>query len=87
MYRSLSADVRLSLWVCLRLAGEPNYKVHFHDDETFTLSTDLTTLKKEVERFEGKDGFSGFLSFLQEVCPVLTRFPASEEADWFVNHR
>ena len=48
-------------------AGEPNYKVHFHDDETFELSTDLTRLKREVERFEGKDGFAGFLGFLAEV--------------------
>lgn len=46
---------------------DPNYKVHFHDDTTFTLSTDLATMKSEVERFEGKDGFERYLSFLQEA--------------------
>jgi phytoene desaturase (3,4-didehydrolycopene-forming) len=45
---------------------EPNYNVHFHDDATFKLSTDLATMKEEVERFEGKDGFERYLSFLQE---------------------
>jgi phytoene desaturase (3,4-didehydrolycopene-forming) len=44
----------------------PNYRVHFHDDTTFTLSTDLAVMKKEVERFEGIDGFERYLSFLQE---------------------
>ncbi|KAF2265414.1 phytoene dehydrogenase [Lojkania enalia] len=45
---------------------EPNYKIHFHDGVTFHMSTDLTTMKAEIERFEGKDGFYRYLSFLQE---------------------
>lgn len=45
---------------------EPNYKVHFHDDTCFTLSTNLAEMKIEVERFEGKDGFERYLGFLQE---------------------
>ncbi|KAH7126568.1 phytoene dehydrogenase [Dendryphion nanum] len=45
---------------------DPNYKVHFHDKTSFELSTDLATMKREIERFEGKDGFERYLSFLQE---------------------
>jgi phytoene desaturase (3,4-didehydrolycopene-forming) len=45
---------------------EPNYNVHFHDDTSFKLSTDLSIMKEEVERFEGTDGFERYLSFLQE---------------------
>lgn len=37
----------------------PNYKVHFGDGEQFELSTDLTVMKREVERIEGPDGFEG----------------------------
>ncbi|KAF2477200.1 phytoene dehydrogenase [Lindgomyces ingoldianus] len=45
---------------------DPNYIVHFHDSTKFSLSTDLSAMKPEIERFEGKDGFSRYLSFLQE---------------------
>lgn len=45
---------------------EPNYRMHFHDGVPFTLSTDLSVMKEEVERFEGKAGFERYLSFLQE---------------------
>ncbi|KAF1958611.1 phytoene desaturase [Byssothecium circinans] len=45
---------------------EPNYNIHFHDGTAFKLSTDLATMKEEVERFEGKDGFERYLSFIQE---------------------
>jgi phytoene desaturase (3,4-didehydrolycopene-forming) len=45
---------------------EPNYNVHFHDGEHFKLSTDIATMKDEIERFEGKDGFERYLGFLQE---------------------
>lgn len=31
------------------------------------LSSNLTSLKNEIERFEGVDGFEGFLQFLQEA--------------------
>lgn len=45
---------------------DPNYKMHFHDDVSFQLSTDLSQMKSEIERFEGKDGFERYLGFLQE---------------------
>ena len=41
--------------------------VHYADGESLTLSTDLTRLKREIERFEGIEGFSGFLRFLDEA--------------------
>ncbi|KAF2741779.1 phytoene desaturase [Sporormia fimetaria CBS 119925] len=46
---------------------EPNYNVHFHDNERFRLSTDLSEMKTEIERFEGKGGFERYLGFLQEA--------------------
>jgi phytoene desaturase (3,4-didehydrolycopene-forming) len=42
---------------------EPNYRVHFHDGEKFVLSTDLSLMKKEIEKIEGKDGFERFFQF------------------------
>lgn len=36
-----------------------NVVVHFGDGEKFILSTDGTIMKREVEKFEGKDGFEG----------------------------
>lgn len=45
---------------------EPNYSVHFHDNTSFALSTDLSIMKPEIERFEGKSGFERYLSFLKE---------------------
>lgn len=47
---------------------EPNYYVHYHDGECVTLSSDMAVMKKEVERFEGKDGWVRFLKFMDEVC-------------------
>jgi phytoene desaturase (3,4-didehydrolycopene-forming) len=46
---------------------EPNYNIHFHDDTSFKMSTDLATMKEEIERFEGKEGFERYLSYLQEA--------------------
>lgn len=45
---------------------EPNYRVHFHDNEMITLTTDLAQMKKEVEKWEGKDGFERYLRWLTE---------------------
>jgi phytoene desaturase (3,4-didehydrolycopene-forming) len=42
-----------------------NYTVHFGDGEKFTLSTDATVLKKEVERFEGPGGYEGLVLLAQ----------------------
>ncbi|BGP17730.1 hypothetical protein JCM10213_005311 [Rhodosporidiobolus nylandii] len=45
---------------------EPNYRIVFPDKEVVEMSSDLTKMKKEVERWEGEKGFEGFLGFLQE---------------------
>jgi phytoene desaturase (3,4-didehydrolycopene-forming) len=45
---------------------DPNSYVHFHDNTSLKLSTDLSVMKEEVERLEGKAGFERYLSFLQE---------------------
>jgi phytoene desaturase (3,4-didehydrolycopene-forming) len=38
---------------------EPNYRIVFPDKESVEMSTDLSRMKKEVERWEGQDGFEG----------------------------
>jgi len=48
------------------LKCEPNYNIWFHDSTNFQLSTDAAVMKREIERFEGKDGFERYLSFLAE---------------------
>jgi len=45
-----------------------NYCVHFHDGETFELTTDISKLSRSLEKYEG-DGEStlmNFLNFLKE---------------------
>ncbi|KAF1344657.1 Phytoene dehydrogenase [Delphinella strobiligena] len=44
----------------------PNYNIWFGDGERFQLSTDLAHMKTEIEKWEGKDGYSRYLAFLQE---------------------
>lgn len=44
-----------------------NYNVWFADGESFELSTDLTRMKKQIERWEGKDGFKRYLAWLGEA--------------------
>ncbi|KAI1392276.1 phytoene desaturase [Hypoxylon trugodes] len=44
-----------------------NYAVWFADGERFELSTDLTSMKAQVERWEGKDGFRSYLAWLREA--------------------
>lgn len=46
---------------------EPNYNLWFSDGESFELSTDVSRMKNEVEKWEGKDGFERYLGFLQEA--------------------
>ena len=46
---------------------EPNYNLWFSDGESFQLSTDVSRMKEEVEKWEGKDGFERYLGFLQEA--------------------
>ena len=49
------------------LKCEPNYQIHFADGGSMTLSTDTAIMKREIERFEGKDAFSRYLAFLREA--------------------
>jgi phytoene desaturase (3,4-didehydrolycopene-forming) len=44
-----------------------NYNIWFHDGERFKLSTDQAQMKREIERWEGKDGFTRYLDFLKEA--------------------
>lgn len=46
---------------------EPNYQVFFGDGQSFELSTDTARMKKEIEKWEGKDGFERYLGFLREA--------------------
>lgn len=45
---------------------EPNYNIWFGDGEKFRLSSNLAVMKEEVEKWEGKDGYSRYLDFLKE---------------------
>ncbi|KAI0405546.1 phytoene dehydrogenase [Xylaria palmicola] len=44
-----------------------NYNVWFADGENFELTTDLARMKTQIERWEGKDGFARYLSWLKEA--------------------
>lgn len=35
----------------------PNYEVYFDDGEKVLMSSDLTVMKDQIERWEGPDGF------------------------------
>ncbi|KAF3189406.1 hypothetical protein TWF788_010492 [Orbilia oligospora] len=48
------------------LQCNPNYQVFFHDNERIVLSSDLAQMKPEIEKWEGKNGFKRYLSFLAE---------------------
>ena len=45
---------------------EPNYTIWFGDGEHFRLSSDLAVMKEEIQKWEGTDGYSRYLDFLQE---------------------
>ncbi|XP_022173205.1 phytoene desaturase-like [Myzus persicae] len=46
-----------------------NYNVHFHDGETFELTTDISKLSRSLEKYEGSDESTliNFLSYLKET--------------------
>ncbi|KAJ5552441.1 phytoene dehydrogenase, partial [Penicillium frequentans] len=48
------------------LKCEPNYQIWFDDHDSVELSTDTVKMKREIERYEGKEGFRRFLSFMKE---------------------
>ncbi|KAF6816464.1 phytoene dehydrogenase [Colletotrichum plurivorum] len=49
------------------LRCETNYNIWFHDGELFRHSSDLAAMKSQIERWEGKDGFERYLSWLKEA--------------------
>lgn len=49
------------------LKCEPNYHLWFSDGESFTLSTDVSKMKEQIEKYEGKGGFESFLGWMQEA--------------------
>ncbi|PYH94563.1 phytoene dehydrogenase [Aspergillus ellipticus CBS 707.79] len=46
---------------------DPNYRIWFSDRDTLDVTTDLVKMKSQIERYEGKSGFDGFLRFLVEA--------------------
>jgi len=48
------------------LRCETNYNVWFHDGERFQLSSDVAAMRREIERWEGPEGFERWVSWLQE---------------------
>ena len=44
-----------------------------HDGDQLELSTDMAAMKQTIERYEGKDGWERFLSFLAEARPSDVR--------------
>lgn len=49
------------------LKCDPNYNIWFGDGESIELSTDTARMKKEVEKWEGKDGFERYLAWMKEA--------------------
>lgn len=49
------------------LRCDNNYKVHFDDGDAIQLSSDLTRMKRELDRVEGPLGFGHFLDFMKET--------------------
>ena len=46
---------------------EPNYNLWFGDGESFELSSDTSVMKREIEKWEGKEGFERYLQWLGEA--------------------
>jgi phytoene desaturase (3,4-didehydrolycopene-forming) len=49
------------------LKCEPNYNLWFGDGESFGLSSDTSIMKREIEKWEGKEGFERYLEWLAEA--------------------
>lgn len=49
------------------LKCEPNYCIWFPDCDTVELSTDLSQLKREIQRYEGEGSFPRLCAFLEEA--------------------
>lgn len=48
------------------LKCDPNYNMWFGDGEKFELSSDTAVMKREIEKWEGKDGFERSVTFVGE---------------------
>ncbi|CZS98171.1 probable phytoene dehydrogenase AL-1 (carotenoid biosynthesis protein al-1) [Rhynchosporium agropyri] len=49
------------------LKCDPNYNMWFSDGESFELSSDTAVMKREIEKWEGKDGFERYLAWMAEA--------------------
>jgi phytoene desaturase (3,4-didehydrolycopene-forming) len=49
------------------LKCDPNYNLWFGDGENFELSSDTSVMKREIEKWEGKEGFERYLKWLAEA--------------------
>ncbi|KAK3371935.1 hypothetical protein B0H63DRAFT_483332 [Podospora didyma] len=45
----------------------PNYDIWFADGDVFRSSTDTAAMKREIERFEGPDGFQRYMAWMAEA--------------------
>lgn len=43
-----------------------NYQIFFHDGHVFRPTTDLAQMKRQIEHYEGKDGFERYLGWMAE---------------------
>lgn len=43
-----------------------NYQIFFHDGAVFRPTTDLASMKRQIEHYEGKDGFERYLAWMAE---------------------
>lgn len=43
-----------------------NYQIFFHDGAVFKPTTDLASMKRQIEHYEGKDGFERYLAWMAE---------------------
>ncbi|KAK7743846.1 phytoene dehydrogenase AL-1 [Cytospora paraplurivora] len=43
-----------------------NYQIFFHDGVIFRPTTDLASMKRQIEHYEGKDGFERYLAWMAE---------------------
>jgi phytoene desaturase (3,4-didehydrolycopene-forming) len=60
-------DTSLSAEGVELLKCEPNYNLWFGDGQSFQLSSDMSVMKREIEKWEGKAGFERYLSWLAEA--------------------
>jgi phytoene desaturase (3,4-didehydrolycopene-forming) len=48
------------------LRCNPNYNIWFSDGERFQQSSDMPAMKRQIEKYEGKEGMDAFFGFMQE---------------------